>query len=214
MQYIDGAKMLNVQLIFNIYLYIFPLSQWSQPMVMMQRRRPGELNRGGVEAHDERLSRARWNILVKWNIIIVMSLLTLIWLFMMKQWQWRLINSDGGDRQAGNLYGKPQSPRRLLCAVDKAKVNPRVVGTRRSNAEAETRLVLHNWEPAIDNWQLRTWAGFTINLSGKMGGKGTWDFLFSTCFFSRWMRGRVRIFGICERISQWEEGLPIWEDEW
>ena len=153
----------------------------------------------GDDAEEEtRRAQQRWSRSSWWEafqgsmehpgqviIIIVMSLLTLIWLFMMKQWQWRLINSDGGDRQAGNLYGKPQSPRRLLCAVDKAKVNPRVVGTRRSNAEAETRLVLHNWEPAIDNWQLRTWAGFTINLSGKMGGKGTWDFLFSTCFFSR-----------------------------
>ena len=105
-------------------------------------------------------------------IIIVMSLLTLILLFMMKQWQWRLINSDGGDRQAGNLYGKPQSPRRLLCAVDKAKVNPRVVGTRRSNAEAETRLVLHNREPVIDNWTIENPGRFHYQLVWEDGRKG------------------------------------------
>ena len=143
------------------------MSQWSQPMVMVQRRRPGELNRGGVEAHDERLSRARWNILVKWNIIIVMSLLTLIWLFMMKQWHWRLINSRWWRLPGWQPVRQASIPSSAPLRRWQGKSKPQ---SRRNASEQ-----CWGWNPPrlaqsrTCNWQLNNWEPGQVSLSTCLG---------------------------------------------
>ena len=51
---------------------------------------------------------------------------------------------DNDDADNDHLYCQSQSPGGLRGAIDEAKINSGVVRSRRSNAQTEPRLVLHN----------------------------------------------------------------------